>query len=226
MPPGRWPRERAATRRPAGGGGEQAGERRREPCAGVGSDAIPRRGQIQRRTENLDHVLFHEIREEVLRAGQVVDTNSPHRQELNPLVVTAPPAPQRHGAAHVSKDFVVDHGEVNPRTVGERAALPIRDDGERQHVADGGHHARPRSESARRSKYTMWPLRLLSSSLAHSLSDACRSVGNRRKNFTTASAMTRVYVTLLLPCSHYSKVLLLGNHISGTSKLLGVISGN
>ena len=90
-------------------------------------------------------------------------------------------------------------------------ALGERDGRQRQHALNQRvrrHHARPRFPSARRSRYTICALRLRSSSLAHSLSAACRSGGNRRKNFTTASAMSTVYCTLLPPCSHYSRLLL------------------
>lgn len=56
-----------------------------------------------------------------------------------------------------------------------------------------------RSASARRNRYTMCWLRLRSSSLAHSVSAACRSDGTRRMKRATASAMSTGYTTLTLP---------------------------
>jgi hypothetical protein len=68
-----------------------------------------------------------------------------------------------------------------------------------------------RSATARRNRWTMRLLRLRSSSLAHSTRSGCRSAGNRRKNFTTASAMTPVYMryplaTIVAIC-YYSSTL-------------------
>lgn len=61
------------------------------------------------------------------------------------------------------------------------------------------HLASRHSLTARRSRYTICPLRLRSSSLAHSASVACKSGVRRRMNRTAASAMTRVYATLTSP---------------------------
>lgn len=79
------------------------------------------------------------------------------------------------------------------------------------------HHAPRRSETARRSRWTICALRLRSSSLAHSVSAECRSDGSRRMNRATASAMTRVYVTLT-PSRYYDTIIVPHRYCGDTNK--------
>jgi hypothetical protein len=154
-----------------------------------------------------------QIQHWIVQANQAVLQRKPfviaiHLQPQNPigaqsysrrlLGMRLPTILQTHRLADVQRDVIRPSDEVDDRIIRQGNAVVDRLRWQLREI----HHAPRRSVSARRSRYTMCPLRLRSSSLAQSVSAECRSAGNRRMRRAIASAISTGYTTLTSPQYH------------------------